>query len=336
MGRRSVWSDTRLIDAAQPFVPVADEVYRLQTGRDAECLTFQSMADRGHYRRAGGTRQGIYACTPAGELLGSLNSNDPDRVLAMIASAWEAWEALPEERRRGSGTSAAPGRRWEDAYPADGLVLESTGRDVQDGVRDVRWNRDHVWFSRDEARRMLPADPAVGERHEVPVELVRRLARFHFVDDVRGQSVPFAPQEVEVAEMVVEVLAREGDRVRLAVRGRTHADAPGPWQMGDNIFRPADGAEHAHGMTTELLGEAAFDLGAGRFTAFDAVVRAERWGRTINNARWNDTERSTLGFVFRIAPPGNAQRVPPAFVQVYDAPWLEGPSEPEASTGEDA
>ena len=42
------------------------------------------MADKGHYRRAGGTRQGIYVCSPSGILLSSINSLKPDDVLTMI------------------------------------------------------------------------------------------------------------------------------------------------------------------------------------------------------------------------------------------------------------
>ena len=42
------------------------------------------MADAGHYQGKGGTRQGIYAATPAGELLASVNHNGADRVAAMM------------------------------------------------------------------------------------------------------------------------------------------------------------------------------------------------------------------------------------------------------------
>jgi len=51
---------------AKRFVPVTDEVWRLQRGTDPECRFFQSFADRGHYRGGGGTRQGIYVVTPGG------------------------------------------------------------------------------------------------------------------------------------------------------------------------------------------------------------------------------------------------------------------------------
>jgi hypothetical protein len=42
------------------------------------------MANKGHYRGEGQTRQGIYVCSPGGKLLSSINSLDPDKVLESI------------------------------------------------------------------------------------------------------------------------------------------------------------------------------------------------------------------------------------------------------------
>ena len=69
-GRRSVWSDPRIQSLARKFVLAADEVYRLQTGKDRECRWFQAMVQQ---KRPGGTRQGIYVATAGGRLLASIN-----------------------------------------------------------------------------------------------------------------------------------------------------------------------------------------------------------------------------------------------------------------------
>ena len=53
------------------------------------------MANEGHYQRVGGTRQGIYVCSPSGLLLNSINSLNPDDVLKMIESGLEKWNSLP-------------------------------------------------------------------------------------------------------------------------------------------------------------------------------------------------------------------------------------------------
>ena len=57
------------------------------------------MANEGHYQRVGGTRQGIYVCSPSGLLLNSINSLNPDDVLKMIESGLEKWNSLPLSER---------------------------------------------------------------------------------------------------------------------------------------------------------------------------------------------------------------------------------------------
>ncbi len=81
------------------------------------------------------------------------------------------------------------------------------------------------------------------------------------------------------------------------------------------------------------MGSATYDTQEERFVAFDLVAVAERWGRTQFNGRWRDSEAGQLGFVSRLAPTETPRRVPPAFVHIYDAPWLQStpnrsPSEP--------
>lgn len=95
----SVWSDPRVIELAKEFVAATDEVWRLQGGVDPECKFFQEMAEHGHYGgRPGTSRQGIYVCAPSGEFLASINSNSPDRVLAIMQQGKLAWSKLAKTR----------------------------------------------------------------------------------------------------------------------------------------------------------------------------------------------------------------------------------------------
>ncbi len=330
-GRRSVWSDARLIELAKSFVPAADEVWRLQRGSDAECRTFQAMANRGHYRAKDGTRQGIYVCSPAGELLGSINSLDPDAVIATLTAGLEKWKQLPESARlAGSASQVTPDHRWEAGYPEDGLVLVSVNRDLRVDRGEVkptgeRWNRDHVWFANREARAWLPDDPAPGAVHTLPEPLLQRLARFQLVDNVRGQTLPFAPQEILPGSAIrIEVRQRRGDLVRLHISGSTLAEAKGPWLMGESDWTPP--REYPRTMRLKLLGRADYDLTRSVFTEFELVAVGEWHGCTINNDRCGGTESGTIGFVFTLAPDTPSERVPPAFIDIYNADWITPPS----------
>ncbi len=287
------------------------------------------MADKGHYGGGQGTRQGIYVCSSSGDFLASINSLDADAVITTLEAALRNWQRLPETvRRRGSAANPMPAHRWETSYPDHGLVLVSENRDLaveQGNPRRTgeRWNRDHVWFSAEEARSWLPADPTPGTVHQLPEPLVRRLARFHLVDNVRGQTLPFAVEEVRGSGIQTEVLERRGRLVRLRISGVTMAVAEGPWLMGDNDWKPP--REFPRSMATQLLGYASYDLGLEAFTAFEMIAVGRRRGYTQNNDRIRGPQEGTIGFVFTLAEDTPAERVPPAFIDIYDAEWVARP-----------
>ena len=234
------------------------------------------MAGKGHYGGGQGTRQGIYVCSSSGDFLSSINSLDPDAVITTLETALRKWKQLPETvRRRGSAANPMPAHRWEASYPGKGLVLVSVNRDLaaeQGDFRrtDDRWNRDHVWFSAEEARGWLPRDLKTGAVHVVPAALAQRLARFHLIDSVRGQTLPFAVEEVRGSVIQTEVLERRGQVVRLQISGATKAVAEGPWLMGDNDWKPP--REFPRSLATKLLGYASYDLDRGAFTAFEMIA----------------------------------------------------------------
>jgi hypothetical protein len=319
-GRRSVWSDPRLIQLTKRFVPAADEVWRLQQGSDPECVFFQRMAEHGHYGgRPGQSRQGIYVCSANGTFLASINSNNPDRVLATLERGLKAWEELPAEQKRLSPLAEIkPRHRWEDSFPKGGLVLAVITRDLPSDCDPgkpgaARWNQDRVWFSKGEARQWLPREPKPGDKHPLPQELVARLARLHLVDTVNGQTSPFSPGQVTGSQIATEVLGREGGRVNVKITGTTKGDAP---ERGRRAS--------AHGVETRILGHATYDLAKEAFVKFQMVALGTRWGYTELNGRRRDPESGPLGFVFELAP-ADAPPIAPAFIRNYDVPWVSQP-----------
>lgn len=294
----------------------------------AECRFFQALANVGHYRDPDGTRQGIYVCAPSGRLLASINSLDPEAVCRTLDAGLAAWEKLPAAQRRLPADFAGRAEtRWESRAPRDGLILESTNRDLTGArlplERGDRWNRDHAWFSRAEARAWLPAESAPGAAHELPTELTNRLARFHLVDNVRGQTLPFARADVTGSRIVVRVVERRPERIELAIEGQTRAASSAAWDMPTGIWTPEP--RHPRGIATRLRGRAVYDPQQAEFTEFELVALGQRWGFSDTNARRHEPEPGLIGFVFRLAPPGAAQFVTPAFIDVYDADWAQRP-----------
>ena len=323
-----MFSNEQVIEASRAFVPAADETWRLQRGDDAECRLFRAMLDPEHPEKGGGSRQGIYVVAPSGRLLAGANVLQADRALELLARGLAAWQALPEEQRwLAADALAAPVRRWESSCPDDGLVLEQFSRDLPaDGDPSAQplppVQRDHAWFSRAEARHLLPDEPRAGDVHEVPASLVTRLARFHLVDAVKGQVQPFAPEEVE-GSLRVEVVAREGDVVDLRLSGRSDAVARGPWLMGENSWKWP--GEHPRSVRVSFEGRARYDLATGAFTGFELLALGTRRGSSGLNGRKGDTDEGPIGFWLQLAGRAPADRVAPAFVDVYDAAWIVRP-----------
>ena len=328
-GRRSVWSDPRIIDISKQFIPTTDEVWRLQGVKDNDATLFQEMANKGHYRRVGGSRQGIYVCSPGGKLLASINSLNPDDVLKMIDDGLDKWNDLPlSERQLPENYKPQTVHRWEDSYPVKGLVLKSAKADVftdppVQSERGDRWNMDHVWFSKDEARLWLPKDPKEGDTYQLPTILKDRLFRFHMVDNVRGQTLPFAPQEIKEAHVQVKVIKQNKSNIQINISGHSWAVAKGPWLLGENDWTPTH--ELDHGIQTNLLGDATYNLELETFTDFEMVALGKWHGKTQNNGRHSGPRTGRIGTLYSLATDSPADRIARAFVDLYNADWIIQP-----------
>jgi hypothetical protein len=291
-------------ELAGKFIPAADEVNVILWQRDEpERLLFQKIGAQGHY---GKPRQGIYASTPSGKLLGSTNERDAKVVAEMLRKSLAAWEAM-DRKERLLASEPAKARKGPGAlYPEDGLVLQVFTRDLprpdgseKKGYYVGAWNSDYAWFTREEASSMIPASHEPGAKQAVPGKLVRRIARCHLVDNVRGETQMFQDEHVKLAEMTLVVEKLEGELLRLNIEG---------------AFRNEDkGKDAERGFEGKFLGRAAYDVSRNRFVSFDLVAAGTRWGP--GSARGEDLAPAPMGAAFRIAATREgADRVPPAYL----------------------
>lgn len=311
-------------------MPAADEVWGLQNRDDRASLLFQKIAEQGHYAgrtEPTNTRQGIYATAPSGRLLASVNTRSPQRVSQMLERALAVWDAMPEsERYLADLELEAVVSAWgaERLYPENGLALQIFARDLpRDKTigdwRDAAWNKDLVWFRRDEMLAFVPGGgddeaPKVGDRTDIPQALVTRLASLHLVDFVRGQVTLFADSNVETASLASTVIGVDGQQIRLQLEGRTRAVRHGTWPVAgyEDMHEPK---EHERGVQTQVLGYATFDRESERFTDFRLLALGTRWGGTQYNGRSGDLEPGPIGFLLVPADPD--LRIPPSSVWRY-------------------
>ena len=242
IARQSVWTDPEVMELAAKFIPATDEVGRLRSGGDAECQLFQKIAEQGYFAgrsRPSRTRQGTYATTADGTFLASWNKKDPRFVARKLREALENWDRLQADGRGFLGESPleiAELNRADRFFPEGGLVLKVNTRDLpRDPPQQAHWadacNQDFAWFTKDEAERFLADKIGPGQTREVPRTLVERLARFHFLDNVRGQTPPFPARAIEDATLTSRVTAVDGDVVSLGLEGRTKAMQKGDWPI---------------------------------------------------------------------------------------------------------
>ncbi len=332
---------------AAQFLPVADTQFRLR-GTDAPSKWFRRVEAQGHYAgQPFSTRQGIYVCTAGGELLASTTPAEADSVLVVLRRGIQAWKDHPEWR--GSAPrrieSAAIG---EDRFPRDGLVLALTIRDLGDDVgepadepalpspfpsrfREIEraTNFDHVWFTRTEKLEWIPERLAVGESRRIANAIVARLAALHLLHSAKFSiPPPFRPEDVGASWIESRIVAIEGTRVRLRIRGATSAERP---------RRLGRGAPCR--MDTHLLGDATFDTARQSFERFE-VVALGRWAERGEPADGDAGRREgtaspagrPVGFAFTLAGEDASSGVPPHYLRRYEGEWAapEGNTRPPA------
>jgi hypothetical protein len=218
---------------------------------------------------------------------------------------------LPRERGALDGAVARfilgrdPGR---DGHSTAQLVEPWPATDTrQEDWRKYAWNLDYAWFSRDEAQAMVPQPRATGSQQAVPREIVRRLARFHLRDFVRGEPSVWPEEAIRHSDLQAEIVNVSGHLVRLVLRGRILLRWEARW------VRPEDGEERRSdcGFDATLYGEATWDAGHGAFVAFDLLAAGPRWGTNQYNNRADDLGPAPLGIAFGLAGSEPRDRTPP-------------------------
>jgi hypothetical protein len=266
-GRALVFSNPEVIRLLQTdFVPYAGDQWYLHRQQDEAGRFFWKVAQQGYRRDApvDETRQGVYAATPDGELLGSLNHpGSAPRNIEMMHSALAQWQ-----KRTGTETAAAS-RDTDAEYlrrpPDGGLILNVFSRIPLPPPAGVAWTpnqatgRDHLWITREEWHSLLPTRWENGATYPVPRALAMRLLRFHLVDNVRGEPDMWTEGDVHQADLHLRV--DDADAGRLRLEGSAKMER-----------------ENRRGYEARVQGFLTYDRKREQFTRFDLLSWGEAWG----------------------------------------------------------
>jgi hypothetical protein len=301
--------------ATKDFVSVAADDWYQRRRDDAEGKFFRSVADQGPRKgRGGSTRQGIYIFTADGKLLAYKNAGQaPDAMRDVLKRGLSEFRKLPAERRKPGAIkvddAGKADRRYSRTPPAGGLVLKAytriLGRDgdkYSRGTCKSEWGdkaaRDHVWLTEKEWKSLIPAVLKKGSKADVPAAVALRIARFHLIDNTRGEPYMWRREDVRKYELTLTVEEASASEVVLRLDGSFL------------IASRPDAAKAERGYDVRLLGKVRYDRAKKAITAFDVVAVGDHWGEGTYT-RGARPGRTPLGVTFELVSSDADGLVPP-------------------------
>ena len=282
LDRESTFANPAIVKLLQTrFIPVdIDQAYQRRQ-QDNEGRFYQKIANQGPRKVGRGTTQGLYAADASGRFLGYNNNRSANRVLGMMQSALA-------KHRPAKVAAIAKGKldaRYNPAPPKGGLVVRVTSK-VLGGYEepDNEWRRiyqtslgrDNFWIRADEH--------AALAKGQLPQSLLKRLARFHLVDNARGEPPMWRDNEITKLEGTLR-------------NGQLRATAHLQTTKGDR------------GYEVQLFGY--IETKNGKVTRLDLVAKGNFWGEGTYTRR-APKGRFPLAIAFTLADGKDAaDTIPP-------------------------
>jgi len=316
VGRESTFADAKIIQLInENFVPVAADDWYQRRREDDEGVFFRKVADQGPRQGQGGsTRQGIYAFTASGKLLGYRNHSDVNVMRAFVTDSLAQWNKLPAVARAQGAVEVGKAKKIDANYertpPKDGLIVNVFTR-ILDRTDDFfchgtckfpggqRSAHDRLWLTADELQALMPKDAKPGQEIAIPAAVTYRLARFHLTDNTRGEPPMWTKPQVRSTSLKLVVDAIADNEVRLKLSGAIL------------LATDANVKTAQRGYDVSLIGDIRYNLASRKMTRFDIVALGDHWGQGpyTGGAR---PGRTPLGIALELANPERAaDRVPP-------------------------
>ena len=305
------------------FVIVAADDWYQRRQDDELGKFFRSVANQGPRKGAGGgTRQGRYAFSASGKLLGFNNNRDPQRILKMLRESLKKFAALPANERKAGAVKVPPlkdsarDQRYARTPPKGGKILrvhsrvlekDKEGNYVACGNPEANTNTfrhngfgsstDHLWLTAEEFKSLSDLAGGDPKGTPIPAPIAMRIARFHLVDNTRGEPPHWTRDEVRkltLRAMPVSRGRRSPYRTHLHLTGEFHLETK-------------DGKR---GYLGEFRGSLRITARTGE-SEFKLVAIGQHWGegRYTGNAR---PGKNPLAVGFTLADPRRPEdRVPP-------------------------
>ena len=315
-GRALAFSDPRVVELIKThFIPVAADDWYQRRRTDQTGLFFRSIVDQIRPQPdPKASLQGLYIFTATGQLLGHRNSakhvNLTQRVIEKALSRWNAlgpFQTQPNSIAIPDLPTSVPNHRYAPEPPANATILRVVSRalDHDPNGHLIAWQHDnpargthpaydHVWLLPQEINSIVELADS-QKSFEIPVSVTNRLARFHLVDNTRGEPKHWKADELESVTLVAERQLNNSRQVKLELRGKFSLRDP----------------ESDIGYIGAWQGILEIDRSSRKVTQFNLFALGEHWGE----GRWTPGARpgrTPLGIAIRLADGnGLGDKVPP-------------------------
>jgi hypothetical protein len=329
VGRVSIFANEYVIKFVnENFIPVAGDDWYHRQRDDAVGKFFRAVAAQGP--RGGAmddTNQGLYCFTASGKLLWFRNTSDPGATLGALRQVVYAFRRLPAEEREPGAVKIPPldekkvDEQFARKLPEDALAVRVFARALERDengkckVCEIKSKKqkvgllsslDHMWIPAEEWRKLIPREAKAGDKFAMPESLALRIARFHLVDNTRGEPDMWTAEHVRKNDMSLTVVEATADVLKLRLEGNVLLST------SDQI--PATSAEvqrGERGYDVALLGGIQVDRKKNAVTSFKVVALGDHWG----TSRYTGEPRpgkAPLGIAFELADGKQAaDAVPP-------------------------
>ena len=235
------------------FIPVAiDQAYQRRQ-KDTEGDFYRKIAGQGPRNNFNGTTQGFYIATAWGRLLLYNNNRDPNKVAQLMLNSLVDFRKVGGPRTDAAAIdSTLVDQRYNPDPPEGGIVVRVQAKvlegyeppeDAWQAIFQSALSRDNLWISKSEHEALVSG--------KLPKSLQMRIARFHLVDNTRGEPPMWREEDVRSVGMTL---------ANGKLTGKAHLETK-------------DGQR---GYDVELLGKV--ESNGGKVTRFDIVALGDFWG----------------------------------------------------------
>ncbi|MEM7455906.1 MAG: hypothetical protein AAF456_16260 [Planctomycetota bacterium] len=196
----STFGDEKTVELIRDeFIPVAIDQWYTRSQEDAEGEFYRRIAAQGPRTDFEQTTQGFYLADAAGNLLGYNNNRHGTplkRLLIQTANSFnenETFEPIVQDIADERYTRVVPEGTVTVRVNAKILGGYDEPESQWDEIFQNAVSRDNLWILSGEIESL--------SRGEFPVALATRIARFHLVDNTRGEPVMWRADQVKELEI---------------------------------------------------------------------------------------------------------------------------------------